>query len=209
MADVALSDDLRQAVARGRRDLAWLLAPVDALEARTLAAEAAARGAAFREGEAANEAAVLRARLATADALAAQRDELIATMMDAHEGHKRAAVYADRLLAEAVWALDALTARADVAEAEAARRTDEVVAIGAALGREGATAAECVAEADGLRAANERLRGMVDAQRRTMARAGAEIPAALAPLTAWGPPMPCVGRVLAMADGLAREGSER
>ena len=140
MADVALSDDLRQAVARGRRDLAWLLAPVDALEARTLAAEAAARGAAFREGEAANEAAVLRARLATADALAAQRDELIATLLDRKELDARAAVHADRLLAEARAQVDALTAERDRyrevattsdsdAEREAIAWADRVVAL--------------------------------------------------------------------------------
>lgn len=68
---------------------------------RTLAAEAAARGAASREQEAANEAAMLRAQVT------------------------------------------ALTAR--VVDAEAARLTTELVGIGAALGREGATAGECVA----------------------------------------------------------------
>ena len=46
-------------------------------------------------------------------ALAAQRDALIATMLDAHEGHKRAAVHADRLLAEARAQVDALTAERD------------------------------------------------------------------------------------------------
>ena len=69
------------------------------------AAEAAARGAAFREREAANEAAMLRAQV------------------------------------------DALTARVVDAEGEAA-----LVAIGAALGREGATAGECVAAIGELRA---------------------------------------------------------
>lgn len=92
---------------RMRDELAALYVGCRAAEVQLAAAEAAARGAAFREGEAANEAAMLRAQV------------------------------------------DALTARVDVAEAEAARRTTELVAIGDALDVAGAgrpmTAAECVA----------------------------------------------------------------
>lgn len=73
-------------------------------------------------------------------ALAAQRDELIATLLDRKELDARAAVYADRLLAEARAQVEALTAERDRyrevattsdsdAEREAIAWADRVVAL--------------------------------------------------------------------------------
>lgn len=159
------------------RELAAEILAARTDDARTLAAEAAARGAAFREREAANEAAMLRAQVdaltaevarsaeamrrqaaavRTLDAGRAERDAYEQRTLRSLAGVARAALLAEldearrerddwNARATALEAeCDALTARVVDAEAEAARRTDAVVAIGDALGREGATAGECV-----------------------------------------------------------------
>lgn len=140
----------------GRRALAAVDAPDDA-------AERAARGQAWALAEAQGEVAMLRARLAAAEN---DRDfwrmqmECAGPMIDAMRSLQRrfcpmmpgSVCRAGEVVAAIGAQVDALTARAVDAEAEAARRTDDAVAIGAALGREGATAGECVALIEGLRA---------------------------------------------------------
>jgi hypothetical protein len=111
--------------------------------AARLCDEAAARWHTRAPGaEALSDAQRLRGNEASALA-AAIRAQPVAD--DAAERAARGAAWELAELRATVAMLRPIAARVVDAEAEAARRTDEVVAIGEALGRPGATGAECVA----------------------------------------------------------------
>lgn len=130
----ALADEVRAQLAREERDRAD--------EARL----GVPRGSIARDGDPAARMVYPTPPCVVAappDALAATEARALAA-----EAAARGAAFREREAANEAAMLRgqvaALTARVVDAEAEAARRTDEVVAIGAALGREGATAGECV-----------------------------------------------------------------